>query len=285
MRITFYILKEVSMPYITDTKLNKGDLNIYQWGTEKCQARHHYGPAVRDHYLIHYIMEGSGKFEVEDRSYTLKKGQGFLICPGIITYYQASFDTPWHYSWVGFQGKMATKYLSLAGLDQKNPIFLYNKDSYIKDCLDKMNSISQFKPHSELKVTGLLYLFLYKLIENNSSNNVIEPQNRKELYVQKAVEFIEKNYSRKITISYLAKYIGINRKYLYALFKEFLNTSPKQFLLQYRMDKACELMEHTSLSIGDISRSVGYEDPLLFSKMFKNIKGMSPSNYRNKLNS
>jgi YesN/AraC family two-component response regulator len=88
------------------------------------------------------------------------------------------------------------------------------------------------------------------------------------------------NYSRKMTISELARSIGLDRSYLGSIFKEQLSTSLQNYLKNYRMDKACELMKNETLSIGDISRSVGYDDPLLFSKLFRKCKGVSPREYR-----
>jgi YesN/AraC family two-component response regulator len=65
-----------------------------------------------------------------------------------------------------------------------------------------------------------------------------------------------------------------------AIFKEYFNTSPQNYLINFRINKACNLMKNPNLSIGEISRSVGYDDPFLFSKMFKKIKGIPPRIYR-----
>jgi mannose-6-phosphate isomerase-like protein (cupin superfamily) len=70
-------------------RLINSDLNMYHCGTEDCAPGHDYGPAVKDHYLIHYILDGKGTFHVGEKIYQLGKGQGFLICPNVITYYQA----------------------------------------------------------------------------------------------------------------------------------------------------------------------------------------------------
>ena len=105
-------------------------------------------------------------------------------------------------------------------------------------------------------------------------------ENRKEFYFQKAVQFIGLSYSNYISVRQIADHIGIDRTYLYSIFKTILNKSPEDYLIGFRMTKACELMQDETLSIGDISRSVGYDDPLQFSKMFKKHKHMSPSEYR-----
>ena len=56
--------------------------------------------------------------------------------------------------------------------------------------------------------------------------------------------------------------------------------SPQQFLIQFRITKAAQLLVETNLSVADISRSCGYNDPLAFSKSFKKIKSLSPTDFR-----
>ena len=257
------------------------DLNMYQCGTEKCEAGHYYGPAVRDHFLIHFIHSGKGKFRIGQKEYSLHKGQGFLICPDIITYYQADLLNPWHYSWVGFHGLKAANYLTHAGLTMENPIFTCGDDDKIGDCFHRMLEAKYLQRGREVRLLGLLYLFLSQLIEHCGKDAVYEHLgNRKDTYVQKAIEYIQMNYSRKMSIAELAHQLGLDRSYLGSVFKEKLDTSLQDFLLQYRINKACELLRSTSLSIGDISRSVGYDDPLLFSKLFGKNKGVPPREYR-----
>lgn len=260
------------------------DLNMYLCGTEECESLHYYGPARRDHYLIHYIHSGKGIFRIDSREYTLTKGQGFLICPDVVSFYQADKHDPWHYSWVGFNGIKAKDYLNQTNLNFDNPIFTYTKDEYLKECLDEMVAAKNIKTGRDFIYLSLLYKFLYKLVEISDSPTTISGNiNKKDEYYHKAVEFISMNYSSKITITDLASYIGIDRSYLYSIFKEQIDVSPQEFLINCRVNRACELMTNHELSIGDISRSVGYEDQLNFSRIFKQIKGSSPKEYRNNL--
>lgn len=254
---------------------------MYQCGTQNCNAGHCYGPAVRDYFLIHYIHSGKGKFCVGPKEYILHKGQGFLICPDIVTYYQADFEDPWHYSWVGFNGLKAGGYLRSAGLTADNPIFTCGEDNYIDNCFFNMIEAKNLQKCREIRLLGHLYLFLSQLIEQNGRDRFCDYSgSRKEAYVKRAIEYIEMNYSLKISISELAHQLGLDRSYLGSLFKEQFGTSLRDFLVKYRIDKACELLKNESLSIGDVSRSVGYDDPLLFSKLFRKTKGMPPREYR-----
>ncbi|MCX8132283.1 MAG: AraC family transcriptional regulator [Clostridia bacterium] len=260
------------------------DLNMYRCGIEDCTPGHYWGPAVRDHFLVHYIIKGKGVFQTGNNSYELKAGQGFLICPNTATYYQADNKDPWRYSWVGFHGVKAETYLKRAGLTANTPVFTYDNDDFLKDCLSQMIASNNLGKGREIRMLGLLYVFLSQLIETLGSIHTYDNnENKKEIYIKKAVEYIAMNYSREISICELASYIGLDRSYLYSVFKEYLKVSPQEFLINFRIDKACDLMHNRILSIGDISRSVGYEDQLLFSKAFKKIKHVSPRDYRKSL--
>ena len=99
-------------------------------------------------------------------------------------------------------------------------------------------------------------------------------------YILQALEFIQNNYSFPIHVTDIANYVCINRSYLYTLFKTNLGVSPQDYLANYRISQATELLTTTDLSIESIALSCGYTDPLIFSKVFKSKKGKAPSRYR-----
>lgn len=255
------------------------DLVVYQCGMEKCKKYHSYGPAIRDHFLIHFILKGSGIFYVNGKSYKIKENQGFLICPNVITYYEADSEEPWVYTWVGFKGIKAENYLKLANLEQENPVFECKEVTFVQKCFEDMRNATELKYGRELRLQGLLIMFLSELIEE-AGKNVIISSNYKEMYIKKSIQFIETNYSSKISISEMAKSVGLNKNYFSTFFRENIGITPQQYIIKYRINKACELMCNQGLTIGDISRSVGYDDTLGFSKIFKKEKGVSPTTYR-----
>jgi AraC-like DNA-binding protein len=255
------------------------DIVVYQYGMEKCKKMHSYGPAIRDHYLIHFVLKGSGVFYVNGKSYKIKENQGFLICPNIVTYYEADNEEPWVYTWVGFKGIKAENYLKLANLDQENPVFECAEVDFVKKCFEDMRKATELRYGRELRLQGLLIMFLSELIEEVGKNVIIN-SNYKELYIKKSMLFVETNYSSKLSISEMAKSVGLNKNYFSTFFRENMGVTPQQYIIEYRINKACELMSNQGLTIGDISRSVGYDDTLGFSKIFKKEKGMSPKKYR-----
>ena len=266
--------------WIEVTSLDLTDIDIYEAGAHQCPPGYICGPLVRDHYLIHYILSGKGTYQSGTHSYTLTAGQGFLIFPDTVAIYQADAQEPWNYAWIGFHGLKVEHYLKLTNLSLKNPIFQTANDTPVREYFLEMLDTQKMKKGREVKLLGLLYLVFSQLMETGGSKFLNDTENPKEIYIKKYIEIVAKNYSRSVNIGQIAQNIGIDRRYLSSIFKERLNLSPQEFLINFRMNKACELMENRQLSISDIARSVGYEDPLQFSKIFKKMTGKSPTDYR-----
>jgi len=274
---------EVPLVYGNSCAGHSYDLMVYHYGYEKCKSQHNW-TGVRDHYLIHYIASGKGTFIYNNKTYHLRAGHGFLICPNILSYYEADKEEPWEYYWVGFQGRKAQHYLNQLNLSNHQPTFDCQPNDSIAMVVKEMIESKSVLDGRELVLSGLLYHFFAKIKQNKrSSISLHNKKNYSEIYVKKAIDFVEKNYSRKISVEDIADYVGINRKYLSSLFKEIMHTSPQRFLINYRMNKACVLLAQNLLAISHVAHSVGYDDPLLFSKMFKKYKGMSPTQYRRRL--
>ena len=76
-------------------------------GCSRTEPLHSFGPALKPHFLIHYVLSGKGKFILRGQEYFLEAGSGFLIEPGELAFYQSDEKEPWTYVWVGFGGNRA----------------------------------------------------------------------------------------------------------------------------------------------------------------------------------
>ena len=121
---------------------------------------------------------------------------------------------------------------------------------------------------------------MYRLLDEFPSTSDSSKNNQKG-YMDEALQYIHLNFQEDISVNDIAKNLSIDRSYLHRLFKKYDNISPQEYILKLKFEKACELLTTTSLRIGDIARTVGYHDPLLFSKTFKKLSGTTPSIYRN----
>lgn len=266
--------------YVLQMKNRKfSDFYLCFCGYAKCSPLHSFGPAVRPNYILHYIMEGKGKFLVNGEEYNLQKGQGFLIEPEVQTFYQADEEVPWTYLWIGFGGKKAEDYLRDLGLNKKQLIFQCGCGEELKQIVYSMLKHRKYTAANEYFLEGLLYTFFGTLKENMEiAGNAGEKDGN--LYVRKAVEFIQNNYADPVRVKDIADYVGVNRSYLYTLFQDNLQLSPKEYLTNFRLTRAAELLQLTDLSVETVAMSCGYQDALGFSKIFKAKKGITPSAYR-----
>lgn len=262
------------------------DLGLYQYGWEQCSPSHSFGPASRNHYLFHYVMSGTGILMAdnargETQNYSIKSGEGFLIFPGQITTYIADKRLPWEYAWIEFDGLRVKEALDRTDLSRNQPVY----HSHSKEAREKMaNEIMYIARHSNessLHLIGHLYLFFDYLIQSAKSATPVGSSKMSDFYIKEAINYIEQNFQNNITIEDVANVCGINRSYFGKIFHKSVGKSPQEFLINYRMVKATELLKLTSLSIADIGSAVGYENQLHFSRAFKSIYGVSPRNWRN----
>jgi len=254
------------------------DAYVYTCGYEHCKPGHSYGPVLRSGYLIHYILEGCGCYQARGRRFDLKKGDAFLICPDELIFYQADRQKPWTYTWIGFQGVKIREYLERTSL-LDTLVFHYGQDSQLQLCHEKMFEANQKPKNRDLILNSILYDYLF-LLANKFPNERFSAQERQEIYVKEALIYLTSHYDSRLSVRSLAQHLGLDRSYLHRLFKAATRLSPQEYLLDLRIRKACELLQETELSISIISLSVGYEDTLYFSKLFRRKRGVSPSQYR-----
>ena len=149
----------------------------------------------------------------------------------------------------------------------------------------EMKNVKEATKEGQLCLAGYLYMLFSKMLptENEDGKLIEQSYATSKEYVAGAIDFIVKNYSNKMTVNDISEYIGLNRSYFGSIFKKHTNMSPQEFLIKFRLEKSSELLGNHKLSISDVARSVGYDDAMLFCKMFKKHYGLSPSEYRRKI--
>ncbi len=253
-------------------------------GMQECKSDYAYGPAVRPNHVLHYCLKGRGKYYVGDRVYEITKGDAFLIMPNVVTYYQADSEDPWAYLWISFSGSKTDQYLKMCNLGPDNLVIHCDYLNELQETVQAIISNSKLSYDNDFFIQGQLFTFfsyLAKSADISYEKNDAESSN---IYISKAIEYIQNNYQGMVTVKELADYLSLNRSYLTTLFKKHLNVSLQEFLIQYRMLRAEELLTETDLPISQIAYSCGYSNQLSFSKSFNNTHNMSPRDFR-KLNS
>lgn len=257
------------------------DLSCYTCGIEKCLPGHAYGPTVRRGYMFYFILSGEGTYQFNNDLYHLNAKEGFLIIPNTLIRFAASQTKPWEYLWIGFTGNQVANYMQNISINASHPIFDFELGDEIHKLAEEIIIGYQCYPINNLKVTTKLYNFLDSFSKYYPCSNKNNLRNNNQDILESAIFIINNNYyDTELSINNISEQLHINRSHLYRLFKARLNESPQQYLVRYRIDRAKDLIENENFPFNVVATSVGYKDPLSFSREFKNRMGMSPSEYR-----
>ncbi len=252
-----------------------GALAFHFCGWEKCEPGHSFGPAVRPHYLFHLILSGRGCYERMGVRYELGAGQGFLILPGESTWYQADRKEPWEYCWIGFGGTEAEGILKECGLDSENVIYDDRSGGLLRrEMMQLVDSFGHAHTNHYMQL-GRLYLSLSHMVQPVRGAVYQD-------YVSKALDFIQNNFSYEIGVAEIARTVGIDRTYLYRVFKEQVGQSPKGYLTAFRLRMAAQMLAETDLTVTEVAVSCGWKEASLLDRQFKENYGCTPLQYRKK---
>lgn len=267
------------MPRIEIRKSQKStskSIAVYYCGYEKCESGHDFGPAVRTQYLLHYVISGRGEYTVGGKTYPVTAGQAFLIKPSELTYYRADEADPWEYMWMAFDGIDGKELVRRTGLEGTYVASIPEPEEF-RRCLARMIGEFQKGGSSEYRILSCFYGAMAQLEQPESVGTYEEE------YFRKAVDYIQNNYSYPVKIADLARYVGIDRTYLYKIFQNREGVSPKQYLLLVRVNAAKNMLRTQQYSVGEIALSCGFSDSPSFCNHFKRITGRTPGQFLKEL--
>jgi AraC family transcriptional regulator of arabinose operon len=121
---------------------------------------------------------------------------------------------------------------------------------------------------------------LEALLLDCDRHNPLAATSRYDERVRRAMDFLERNLARKITLANVAAAVGLSASRLAHLFREQSGQTPQHYLESLRIQRATELLLRTGFSIKQIAATTGFESPFYFSQRFKARTNQSPSNFR-----
>lgn len=210
------------------------------------------GPAVREHYVLHFCLKGRGEYQFQDTHRAIGPGEGFLVLPGEVVSIQADRMEPWTQIWVGFTGHRAAEYLGRCGLGPDDRVFRCDTPEQLELCVQEMVRYEMAGRGHELLLLGELYRFLGWIVHSSGGQSRRSREAGAE-YVERAADYIRSHFQEDLTVSKLARYVGLNRSYLTTVFQNTLHISPQQFLMHFRMEYASQLLREGTLSVSEVA--------------------------------
>lgn len=254
------------------------DLSLYSAGYEECPSGYGYGPKIRSYHLIHFVLYGKGELHINEHIFQLSAGDAFLIPAGKVSYYEASKADPWCYAWISFLGINSQMYLYQLMTSSDDVYIIHGLDTVkYKERIFDIIALPGASTSSYFQANGVLFQIMAMLFDDIGFQ---ESNWGKNSVIDEIKYYLDINYAEKIKLQDMAKSFGIHPNYLTRIFHETYGISPKQYIMDLKLKKARRLLTTTELSVSVIASSLGFDDQLAFSKVFKKEYSVSPTEYR-----
>lgn len=265
-------------------------------------------------HILLIVVDGKIKIHMEGKVYILKKSDVFFIPSGYL--YRPEFsdeslciihihfiisDTLQQMDYNELTKNIMDEYNRMDKLvlihnedfPSANTIYLQNKNVIknqvqLNSILNKITTYTRVRSIMyNMQLSSLLVEILVSISQQTlDSMNLYQrleftPKSCKKL--NKSIEYIHKNFHTKITLTDLCEHCNISKSQMIRLFRKNLNTTPSQYIINYKLARAREfIFRNPEMTINEVSTALGYENQHYFSKQFSKKYNESPSHYRNK---
>lgn len=244
-----------------------------------------YRPKGRVDYQIIYIASGIAHFHFDnpENETIVHAGNIVLFRPKEFQKYEYYGKDKTEVFWVHFTGNNVKNILRRYGFPDDKRIFQVGTSMEYERIFKQMISeLQRTQPNYQEMLVLLLQELLITFNREITKEHVLKNEFL-DKQMETAINYFNANYNLEINIEEYAASKGMSVSWFIRNFKKYTGKPPAQYICSLRMTNAQALLETTTYSVNEISRIVGYNNPLYFSRLFHKQKGCSPSEYRNRI--
>ena len=244
------------------------------------------------------VHKGQSLVKINNETITLNTNDAFFINSGVLHACFDLSDTHCQYHSLVFHHRLISgslesvfyhKYIEPIITNTKLPYLHFKSDNpwhlEIINIIDQIYTLIKNNVEDyELEVRHLLTRMIYLINKHQDHHiNIVSNQDLKASErIKIMLEYIHDHYNDKITTQDLMDVANISESEVLRVFHKTINKTPIQYLKEYRILKACELLKDTNQKTIDIAFNTGFNDASYFNKIFKQTKGLTPLEYRTK---
>ena len=219
-------------------------------------------------------LSGVGKYTVDNQSMIFRKNDFFFLCSGLIHQHRNIGEDLHSYAYVNFTTNNDNIFCQKPFI----PMLILPDYGDLESDFESLLSAWEYKEGSYLT---RCYEFIYRIL-NFMIGDLLEEKQQDFQYkrLKPAVARIHNNFRRELKIEELASLCNQSERHFRRCFEKFFEKSPKEYIIHLRFQTAKDLLHNTTNSIKEISEYVGYDSIYNFSKAFRILFGVSPSEWR-----
>lgn len=238
---------------------------------------------ILKHHEIGLIIGSKGNIIIENKKYKISEGMLFYISPNVpylieLDSEENAYFMTVHFSYANvifndsiWNIKNETEMLPL------HPVQELKDYGYIGEIFKKLvNNWYEKLPNYEFITKKFLEQLIFEVSESIKERR---HNYSTDLKIEKVIKYMNQNVDKKITIAELSQLVRLSPTYLSEAFRDATGYSIIKFFNKMKIDKAKELIIEGDKKIKEVARLLGFSDEFYFSRMFKNIEGISPSEF------
>lgn len=277
-------MPKIEIPYRKSDRFRfKKTPELLYAGQVADERRFYAPPQIHDFCEVIYIVEGAGEFRIGGKTYAVHPGDVAVYNAGVPHEEHSLSRDPFKVIYCGVghvhiegvpQGQLLPAFVEPVISCEK---YAYKVESYLSEMLQECDSqVLGYETLSNNLLMSLITL-LYRIVD---VKHPFDPLKDKNEITLRTKQFIDKNYTRTITLKEIADTLYVSQHYLSHLFKKELGDSPVNYLITRRIEEAKRLLAESDAPVHEVAARVGYGNDKYFSMLFKKVTGLSPSAFR-----
>jgi len=230
--------------------------------------------------ILIYCLSGLGQLHLGEKEFKVDRGSAILIPPNRPHVYFADRQNPWSIFWIHFSGMQMSSVSTVLATNPDDPIVHVPDTQLVLQAFEDVYACLNYNfSDSGLLSMSSKLMNLLSVIRLHRKHRHPRRQAAEDS-VLRTIKFMRQHLDMNLTLDDLATQSGQSVPYYCRRFKERTDQSPMSYFIHLKLQKACELLVQTDLSVKDVAEELGYKDPYYFSRLFKKIQGYAPSQYR-----
>jgi AraC-like DNA-binding protein len=232
--------------------------------------------------IFKYCVKGTGWCEMDGQRFEVGPGDLLVVPAGVNHAYGAYEKRPWTIHWFHALGDHVPLLCAQLGVTPSHPVAYLGIDAPLIELFQELRLTLEddYSPPRLLYSAQLLTYIFGRMIRRRGENQKELPDAGQR--VLRSVDYIKQHLEEVLEVETLASVTNLSPSHYSTLFRQLMGCSPKNYAIRLRMRRAAQLLETTTFTIQTIARMLGYNDALYFSRSFRLIHEISPSEFRRK---
>ncbi len=237
--------------------------------------------ASENEIVLFYCVNGRGWCEIEGSRREIMPGQ-LLVVPAKVPRTFVTYGTcPWSLIWVQLAVMDLNAVAKESSLSSRSATLVTSEKAEMLALFQEtLQALETSCPQRVLQVSERATRLLHRSSPSLGESSQTETDSA--VKIGRSVDYMKEHLDKPLRAATLAAIANMSLPHYFAQFKRIIGSSPIDYLIKLRMEHARRLLAETSWSVKEVAVSLGYDDPLYFSRVFKSVNRTAPSDFRAK---